>query len=118
MLHISRSTISGAATELSSISSSWRSRWARRLKGSARRVLGGSGQAIERDGAQDPSTARASIYVWVPDVDEHHSRAKAAGAEITLEPTDMSYGSREYAARDFEGHHWSFGSYLPRPDAQ
>ena len=81
-------------------------------------MFGSAAEETARDDAKDPSTARASIYVWVPDVDEHYAHAKAAGAEITLEPTDMSYGSREYAARDFEGHHWSFGSYLPRPDAR
>src|SRR5262245_54142737 len=41
------------------------------------------------------------------------ARAKAAGAEILYGPRDTDYGSREYAARDPEGHIWSFGTYDP-----
>ncbi len=53
------------------------------------------------------------IYVHVDDVDAHHDRAKAAGAEIVMGLQDTEYGSREYAARDPEGHLWSFGTYGP-----
>jgi uncharacterized glyoxalase superfamily protein PhnB len=56
-----------------------------------------------------------SLYVAVDDVDAHHERAKAAGAEIVREPQDTDYGSREYAARDVEGYVWSFGTYRPAP---
>lgn len=55
----------------------------------------------------------ASVYVVVDDVDEHHARAAAAGAEILLPPTDQDYGGREYTARDPEGNVWSFGGYDP-----
>ncbi|BCJ36188.1 hypothetical protein Athai_36910 [Actinocatenispora thailandica] len=54
-----------------------------------------------------------SVYLRVSDVDEHCATASAAGAGITMPPTDMPYGSREYSARDPEGHHWHFGSYVP-----
>ena len=37
----------------------------------------------------------------------------AAGAEIIVGLEDTPYGSREYAARDLEGHVWSFGNYAP-----
>ncbi len=40
--------------------------------------------------------------------------ATAAGAEIVMEPTDMDFGARNYAARDPEGHLWGFGTYWPR----
>ena len=53
------------------------------------------------------------IYVHVEDVNAHHDRAKAAGAEIAMALEDTPYGSREYLARDLEGHLWSFGSYGP-----
>ena len=53
------------------------------------------------------------IYVHVDDIDAHHDRAKAAGAEIIMELEDTEYGAREYAARDPEGHLWSFGTYGP-----
>ena len=54
-----------------------------------------------------------SIYVIINDVDTHHARAVAAGAEIILPPHDESYGGRHYSARDPDGHVWSFGSYDP-----
>ena len=53
------------------------------------------------------------IYVAVDDVDAHHDRAKAAGAEIVREPFDTDYGSRDYVARDLAGNVWSFGTYRP-----
>lgn len=43
------------------------------------------------------------------DLDGHCARARAAGAVITREPADQFYGDRVYAARDPEGHVWSFG---------
>jgi uncharacterized glyoxalase superfamily protein PhnB len=58
-------------------------------------------------------TGRASLYVIVEDPDALYERAKAAGAEITREPQDTDYGSREFSARDPEGNVWSFGTYDP-----
>jgi uncharacterized glyoxalase superfamily protein PhnB len=57
------------------------------------------------------STVRQGIYVRVADVDAHHDRAKAAGADIVMPLKDMDYGSREYSARDLGGHLWGFGTY-------
>lgn len=58
------------------------------------------------------------IYAAVDDIDAHYARARAAGAEIVRDLQETDYGSREYTARDFEGHLWSFGTYLPeRPMA-
>jgi uncharacterized glyoxalase superfamily protein PhnB len=54
-----------------------------------------------------------NVYIALPEVDEHYARAKAAGAEIIMEPADQDYGSRDYSARDPEGHIWSFGTYKP-----
>jgi uncharacterized glyoxalase superfamily protein PhnB len=54
-----------------------------------------------------------SIYIYIADVDAHHDRAKAAGAEILVPLQNTDYGSREYSARDPEGHIWHFGTYLP-----
>ena len=53
------------------------------------------------------------IYVVVEDPDSHHYRATAAGAEIVYGLVDQDYGSREYGARDLEGHLWTFGTYDP-----
>jgi uncharacterized glyoxalase superfamily protein PhnB len=73
-----------------------------------------AGNPLGQDGEPDPTAARHSIYVAVEDVAAHAARAKAAGAEITREIEGTDYGSQEYAARDFEGNHWSFGSYQPQ----
>jgi uncharacterized glyoxalase superfamily protein PhnB len=54
-----------------------------------------------------------TLYVAIDDVDAHYARARAAGPEITRELSDTDYGSREYGAKDPEGHHWSFGTYRP-----
>lgn len=62
---------------------------------------------------RDLPAVSGSIYVVVEDVDAHYERALAAGAEISRMPQDTDYGSREYGARDLEGHHWSFGTYRP-----
>ena len=54
-----------------------------------------------------------TIYVIVDNADAHYARAVLAGAEIVRDPEDTPYGSREYAARDPEGHLWNFGTYRP-----
>ena len=53
------------------------------------------------------------VYAVVADVDAHCEGAKAAGADTTYGPRDTDYGSREYGARDPEGHAWYFGTYTP-----
>lgn len=55
-----------------------------------------------------------TVYMAVDDPDAHHNQAKAAGAEITHELHNTDYGSRDYGARDLEGHHWYFGTYRPK----
>ena len=52
----------------------------------------------------------SGIVIHVADVDEHFSRARAGGAQISYEPTDQPYGQREYEARDPEGHRWWFAT--------
>ncbi|MQA09425.1 MAG: glyoxalase [Pseudonocardiaceae bacterium] len=86
------------------------------LRLGAGRIMIASADDVAEETALDPRTARQSNYVAVPDIDEHYARAVAAGAHVTLELTDMDYGSREYSATDFEGNHWSFGTYQPEPD--
>lgn len=53
------------------------------------------------------------VYIAIEDTDAHFAGAKAAGAEVVMEPTDRDYGSRDYSVRDPEGHLWSFGTYRP-----
>ena len=57
------------------------------------------------------------VYVYVGDVESHYQQAVAAGATIVKELHDTDYGSREYAARDPEGHLWGFGTYRPETAA-
>ena len=45
-----------------------------------------------------------SIYIVVEDADAHYARAVEAGAEIVRELEDTPYGSRDFSARDPEGH--------------
>ncbi|MFE1907902.1 VOC family protein [Streptomyces gardneri] len=75
-------------------------------------MLGSRGTGSEFDklmGRAGP----VGVFVHVDDVDEHHARAVAHGAEIVMPPTDQEYGSRDYMARDAEGNIWSFGTYTP-----
>ena len=43
------------------------------------------------------------------DIDAHCERARAAGAEIVMEPATQFYGDRTYRCRDPEGHVWTVG---------
>jgi PhnB protein len=52
------------------------------------------------------------LYVYVDDVDEHHRRAKSAGANIESDPTDQPYGDRNYGVTDPEGHQWWFAQAM------
>lgn len=53
------------------------------------------------------------VYVVVKDADAVYAKAQAAGAEIVMTIRDTDYGSRDFSARDPEGHLWSFGTYMP-----
>ena len=65
------------------------------------------------DPANPWATERCGTYVAVADIDAHYARAQAAGAKIERPLADTEYGSREYSARDCDGHLWSFGTYDP-----
>ena len=79
-------------------------------------MLGGSNPALGlKSPKEEPAAARAT-YVSVEDADAHHDRAKAAGAEITMALRDTDYGSRDYGAKDPEGHSWYYGTYAPEPE--
>ena len=66
-----------------------------------------------RDDVFGARVGQGWAYVVLDDPDAHHARAVDAGAEVVMEPTDTSYGSRDYSARDPEGNLWSFGTYRP-----
>jgi uncharacterized glyoxalase superfamily protein PhnB len=71
------------------------------------------GSMTPPDAANPWSAVAQGLYVYVPDVETHYARAKAAGAVIVRELADTPYGSREYAAQDSGGNLWSFGTYYP-----
>ena len=61
-----------------------------------------------------------SMMVYVDDADAHCTRAKAAGAKISMEPSIHDYGDdywadRSYGAVDPEGHHWWFTQRVRDP---
>ena len=73
------------------------------------------GPASVEVGARSPADLPAvnqSLYVYVDNVDAHFARAKASGAKIVSEPTDMFWGDRMYYAQDCEGHHWNFAQHV------
>jgi len=78
--------------------------------GNGRIMLGPMGWA---DWAKSPQavsgTNTQTVHVEVTEIDAHCARARAAGAEILVEPADQFYGHRTYRARDCEGHVWTFG---------
>ena len=85
-------------------------------------IMLGSARDTPFDALQKPPRAvggvgTQSAYIIVHDVDAHHARAAAAGAEIVMPPADQDYGGRLYSCRDPEGHLWSFGSYNPWVEA-
>ena len=68
------------------------------------------------DGMVSPKSTGVStqaICAYVPDVDAHYERARAAGAEITAPPKNTDFGAREYHVMDVERHPWTFGSWKP-----
>jgi uncharacterized glyoxalase superfamily protein PhnB len=81
------------------------------MLGSARDEPGG-----EQGGATNPGAFGA--YVVTDQPDALYERARKAGAQITAEPHDTDYGSRDFAARDPEGNRWSFGTYRGEPRKQ
>jgi len=71
------------------------------------------GPGIVMLGAAPECEEGFNVYVYVEDVDAHHARARAAGAEIVRPLANTGYGTREYGARDLDGHYWYFGTYRP-----
>ena len=53
------------------------------------------------------NTQRISVHL-PSGVDAHCERARAAGANVLMEPTDQPYGERAYLVIDPEGHTWDF----------
>jgi PhnB protein len=50
----------------------------------------------------EATMATMGVFIYLDDVDAHHARAQAAGAQIVHPPRNESYG-RTYTARDLDG---------------
>ena len=72
--------------------------------------LGDTQIFLKRD-APDPKGC--SVYFVVGDADELHDFHRSKGVEIAVPLDDRPYGLRDYAIRDLEGYHLSFGHRLP-----
>lgn len=71
-------------------------------------MMAGDGDFVIAVGPSGTQPAGQSLMVRVRSADEHHARAKAAGAEILGAPQSQPYGERQYTARDPAGHIWTF----------
>jgi uncharacterized glyoxalase superfamily protein PhnB len=81
-------------------------------------VMLGSVRDDDEDAHGRPTPTRPGTfgaYVVTDHVDAVCEKAKAAGAEIIMEPCDTDYGSHDFAAADPEGNRWSFGTYRGEP---
>ena len=59
---------------------------------------------------QQWKAASASLYLWVPNVDEVYNKALAAGAKSQSPPEDKPYGHRNAGVVDAGGNTWWIGS--------
>ena len=71
-------------------------------------VPGGGALIVKQGEVSRESCTSHSVMVRVADVDAHHARAAAAGAEVGGAPATYPFGERQYGVRDFAGHHWVF----------
>ena len=84
-------------------------------------MLGSADKAADRTdaGSADDWPLRPGTfagYVVTDDPDALFERAVEQGATVIRALHDTDYGSRDFAVRDPEGNHWSFGTY--RGEAQ
>ena len=70
-------------------------------------MMGQGGGELCAPSMSASKTATQGVFIYLADVDAHHDRACAAGAEIVKAPEDLPYG-RSYTARDLDGHPWFF----------
>lgn len=76
-------------------------------------MLGPAGTAGALRPVKSPKSqgsVNASVYHFVDDADAHCEAARAAGAEIVMEPADMFWGDRIYCAVDSEDQFWTFAT--------
>ena len=57
---------------------------------------------------KEAGTPTLYLSIYVPDVDAHYERARAAGARVVQGLRDQFWGDRTYECLDLEGHRWRF----------
>lgn len=73
--------------------------------------IGDSMIVIEAGDPPHPGGTRASIYVYVEDVDAAYKRALEAGASSIAEPADKPYQERAAGVKDSYGNTWWLATY-------
>lgn len=75
-------------------------------------AIGDSVVVVEAGRLPDSATpTRASVYVYVPDVDAVFARAIEAGATPRSEPEDKHYSERGAAIEDRSGNTWYISTF-------
>jgi uncharacterized glyoxalase superfamily protein PhnB len=64
------------------------------------------------DGAPPWKPMPCALHLYVPDADDAHARAAAAGATTLYQPKDMPYGDRECGVQDPAGNHWYIATHI------
>ena len=74
-------------------------------------MIGNEWTAQHKSPASIDGLNTQSVHIHLEgDIDAHCEQARAAGAEILMEPADQFYGDRTYRCRDPEGHFWTVGA--------
>jgi PhnB protein len=73
--------------------------------------IGDSIVVLEIGDPPHPGGTRASIYVYVEDVDAAYKRALEAGATSVGAPSDKPYQERSAGIKDSYGNIWYFATY-------
>jgi uncharacterized glyoxalase superfamily protein PhnB len=53
-----------------------------------------------------------TLYIYCDDVDALYRQAKAAGAQVLMEPNDAFWGDRVFQVQDRDGYRWMFAAPL------
>jgi PhnB protein len=73
--------------------------------------IGDSVIVLETGDSFPGTPTKASVYVYVPDVDAAYRRALDAGASSVEEPQDKPYQERVAGVRDSFGNTWYISTY-------
>jgi uncharacterized glyoxalase superfamily protein PhnB len=79
----------------------------------------GDGAIVVADGpgsSPGDGAVSVSIMIRVENADEHCAMAARGGAIIVTPPATHPFGERQYTARDFAGHKWSFTQTVDNVD--